>query len=89
MNPRALEDLREYLGLIRSEAFRCKAITNGLLDFSHSRTLQHVPVNLGEVVYSAFRLVSHQQRGEMISLKSKRRRACRPFPAMRGSCSRR
>ena len=28
-----LEDLREYLGLIRSEAFRCKSITNGLLDF--------------------------------------------------------
>ena len=65
----ALEDLREYLGLIRSEAFRCKAITNGLLDFSHSRTLQHVPVNLSEVVYSAFRLVSHQQRGEMIKFE--------------------
>jgi len=65
----ALEDLREYLGLIRSEAFRCKAITNGLLDFSHSRTMQHVPVNLGEVVNSAFRLVSHQQRGQMIKFE--------------------
>jgi two-component system NtrC family sensor kinase len=29
-----VEDLHEYLGLIRSEAFRCKSITNGLLDFS-------------------------------------------------------
>src|SRR6187401_2141733 len=28
---RALDDLREYLGLIRSEAFRCKMSTNGLL----------------------------------------------------------
>jgi len=28
------EDLREYLGLIRDEAFRCKTITNGLLDFA-------------------------------------------------------
>ena len=65
----AFEDLREYLGLIRSEAFRCKAITNGLLDFSHSRTMQHVPVNISEVVYSAFRLVSHQQRGEMIKFE--------------------
>ncbi|MEP6636804.1 MAG: response regulator, partial [Acidobacteriota bacterium] len=26
-----LDDLREYLGLIRSETFRCKSITNGLL----------------------------------------------------------
>jgi two-component system NtrC family sensor kinase len=65
----ALDDLREYLGLIRSEAFRCKAITNGLLDFSHSRTLQHTRVNLSEVVYSVFRLVSHQQRGEMIKFE--------------------
>src|SRR6185369_10769583 len=31
------EDLREYLGLIRDEAFRCKNITNGLLDFSRLR----------------------------------------------------
>src|SRR5213076_3277513 len=31
------EDLREYLGLIRDEAFRCKSITNGLLDFSTLR----------------------------------------------------
>jgi two-component system NtrC family sensor kinase len=30
-------DLREYLELIRTEAFRCKTITNGLLDFSRTR----------------------------------------------------
>src|SRR5215212_4617977 len=35
-----VEDLRDYLALIRSEAFRCKAITNGLLDFSRSRAGQ-------------------------------------------------
>jgi two-component system NtrC family sensor kinase len=77
----ALDDLREYLGLIRSEAFRCKAITNGLLDFSHSRTLQHVPVNLGEVIYSVFRLVSHQQRGEMIKFEIK---TAEDLPAVSG-----
>ena len=38
----SLEDLREYLGLIRSEAFRCKSITMGLLDFSRTRTSDHV-----------------------------------------------
>ena len=33
----AVDDLNEYLGLIKSEAFRCKSITTGLLDFSRMR----------------------------------------------------
>ncbi len=45
-----LEDLREYLGLIRSEAFRCKMITNGLLDFSRTRASDHVTIDLGDVI---------------------------------------
>ncbi|PYS68038.1 MAG: hypothetical protein DMF69_21370 [Acidobacteria bacterium] len=57
-----LEDLREYLGLIRSEAFRCKSITNGLLDFSRTRASDHVTINLGDVIASAVRLLSHQKR---------------------------
>jgi two-component system NtrC family sensor kinase len=65
----ALEDLREYLGLIRSEAFRCKTITNGLLDFSHTRAAQHAPLSLSEVISSATRLVMHQQRGDGIEFK--------------------
>jgi two-component system NtrC family sensor kinase len=58
----ALEDLREYLGLIRSEAFRCKSITMGLLDFSRTRTSQRVMINLADVIQSAGRLLSHQKR---------------------------
>lgn len=65
----ALEDLREYLGLIRSEAFRCKSITTGLLDFSRTRALRHRPVNIAEVIASAARLVAHQQRGEAIEIQ--------------------
>ncbi|MCU1268643.1 MAG: hypothetical protein JWM21_4961 [Acidobacteria bacterium] len=65
----ALEDLREYLGLIRSEAFRCKSITTGLLDFSRTRALRHRPVNIAEVIASAARLVAHQQRGESIEIQ--------------------
>ncbi len=65
----ALDDLREYLGLIRSEAFRCKTITNGLLDFSHTRAAQHAPLDLADVISSATRLVYHQQRGEGIEFK--------------------
>jgi two-component system NtrC family sensor kinase len=68
-NSAALEDLREYLGLIRSEAFRCKTITNGLLDFSHTRAAEHAPLDLADVISSATRLVIHQQRGEGIEFK--------------------
>ena len=65
----ALEDLREYLGLIRSEAFRCKSITMGLLDFSRTRTSDHVTINLADVIQSAVRLLSHQKRNAEIAFK--------------------
>jgi two-component system, NtrC family, sensor kinase len=64
-----VEDLREYLGLIRSEAFRCKMITNGLLDFSRARSAGlHMPVNVADVIQSAARLVMHQRRGDAIEI---------------------
>ncbi|HEX8748811.1 MAG TPA: response regulator [Pyrinomonadaceae bacterium] len=63
-----VEDLREYLGLIRSEAFRCKTITNGLLDFSRARAGEHMPVSVPEVIMSAGRLVAHQKRGQGIEI---------------------
>jgi two-component system NtrC family sensor kinase len=63
------DDLREYLGLIRDEAFRCKSITNGLLDFSRLRAGQRVPVNMTEVIKATARLVTHQQRGENIRIE--------------------
>ncbi len=63
------EDLREYLGLIRDEAFRCKSITNGLLDFSRLRAGQRVPVNMTEVVKATARLVTHQQRGDNVRIE--------------------
>jgi two-component system, NtrC family, sensor kinase len=65
----ALDDLREYLGLIRSEAFRCKTITNGLLDFSRTRGSEHAPLNIAHVISSSTRLLSHQQRGEKIDFR--------------------
>jgi len=62
-------DLTEYLGLIKSEAFRCKSITMGLLDFSRIRTGDRVLTDIGEVVRSAANLISHQKRGERISIR--------------------
>jgi len=64
-----VEDLKEYLGLIRDEAFRCKTITNGLLDFSRTRAGQQMPVNMSEVINSAARLLSHQRRGEEVEIR--------------------
>jgi two-component system, NtrC family, sensor kinase len=65
----AVEDLREYLGLIRSEAFRCKSITNGLLDFSRTRAGQPMPINVSNLVASVAKLVNHQRRGKNIEIR--------------------
>lgn len=62
-------DLKEYLGLIRDEAFRCKSITNGLLDFSRLRAGQRVPIDMTEVIKATARLVTHQQRGDNVRIE--------------------
>ncbi len=64
-----VEDLREYLGLIRSEAFRCKSITNGLLDFSRMRTGNRFPIDISLVIKSSANLISHQKRGDNIKIE--------------------
>jgi PAS domain S-box-containing protein len=63
------DDLQEYLGLIRNEAFRCKTITTGLLDFSRVRSGNRMPLDVGMVLKSAARLLTHQRRGENIEIK--------------------
>lgn len=64
-----VDDLKEYLGLIRSEAFRCKSITNGLLDFSRVRSGNRHEIEVASIVESSARLVSHQKRGDNIEIK--------------------
>jgi two-component system NtrC family sensor kinase len=64
-----VDDLREYLSLIRSEAFRCKTITNGLLDFSRARAGNRAPIDMGLTIKSSARLIAHQKRGENIEIK--------------------
>lgn len=59
-----VEDLRDYLELIRSEAFRCKSITTGLLDFSRMRTGNRFSIDVGEILKSSARLLYHQKRGD-------------------------
>lgn len=64
-----VEDLHEYLGLIRSEAFRCKSITNGLLDFSRMRAGNRFPIDIALVLKSSARLIAHQKRGGGINIQ--------------------
>ena len=61
-----VDDLREYLGLIKSEAFRCKSITTGLLDFSRVRMGERHSIDVGEILKSSANLVAHQKRGDNI-----------------------
>jgi two-component system, NtrC family, sensor kinase len=64
-----VEDLQEYLGLIRSEAFRCKSITNGLLNFSRMKTGNRFPIDVTEMLKSSARLIVHQKRGGNIEVE--------------------
>ena len=65
----AVADLREYLALIGGEAFRCKSITNGLLDFSRNRAGERVPIDLGQVIKASVRLLQHQRRGRSVKFE--------------------
>jgi two-component system NtrC family sensor kinase len=67
--PDVVADLSEYLGLIKSEAFRCKSITTGLLDFSRVRTGNRHPLDISEVIRSSANLISHQKRGDNIRIR--------------------
>ena len=64
-----VDDLHEYLGLIRSEAFRCKAITNGLLDFSRVRTSDRLMIDVTDLIRSSANLIAHQKRGSDIRIE--------------------
>lgn len=63
-----VEDLQEYLGLIRNETFRCKTITNGLLDFSRIRSGTRMPLNIADSVRYSARLVAHQSRNKNVEI---------------------
>lgn len=65
----AADDLAEYLGLIKSEAFRCKSITTGLLDFSRLRSGDRHPLDVADILRSSANLISHQKRGENIEIR--------------------
>jgi len=76
----AAEDLHEYVTLIKSEAFRCKSITTGLLDFSRVRTGERTQMDIAEILKSSAKLISHQRRGGSIQIAEE---IDEPLPALR------
>jgi signal transduction histidine kinase len=53
------ELVRRYLRMIQTEAFRCKEITEKLLDFSRLGDVQHQPTDLCELIQGVIDMVRH------------------------------
>ncbi len=52
-----IEDMKKYLRRIQDEAFRCKGITAGLLDFSRMGDAKKASTNLSEIIDSVIGMV--------------------------------
>lgn len=52
-----IEDLKKYLRRIQSEAFRCKEITSGLLDFSRLGDARKSPTDIGQLLQGVVEMV--------------------------------
>jgi two-component system NtrC family sensor kinase len=63
-------DFSEYLQIIRDEAFRCKAITNSLLDFSHQRQAEKILSDISQIIDQTLQLLKHHPKlGKMKVVK--------------------
>jgi signal transduction histidine kinase len=56
------EVVRTYLKMIQDEAFRCKGITEKLLDFSRMGDVQHQRTEMRELVHGVIDMVGHMGR---------------------------
>src|SRR5207249_4974659 len=63
--------VKKYLRMIQQEAFRCKAITQRLLEFSRSAERRREATDLGELIQSVLDVVQHLQnsKGKQIVLE--------------------
>ena len=67
-NPQDTEVVAKYLAMIQQEAFRCKAITAKLLEFSRVGERRREPTDLAELIQSVLEIAQHLQncRGKRI-----------------------
>ncbi|HEX4947843.1 MAG TPA: ATP-binding protein, partial [Blastocatellia bacterium] len=61
-------DFREYLKLVHDEAFRCKGITNSLLEFARQRESEKTPQEINNLVEQTLRLVKHHPKLKQLQL---------------------
>ncbi len=64
-----IDDFREYLRLVNDEAFRCKGITNSLLEFSRQREAEKNPHDLNALIEQTLRLVRHHPKLKQLPLQ--------------------
>ena len=64
------QDFAEYLQIIRDEAFRCKTITNSLLEFSHQRQAEKLAGDINQIIEQTLQLIKHHPKlGKMRVIK--------------------
>jgi signal transduction histidine kinase len=65
------EVVTKYLNMIQKEAFRCKEITQKLLEFSRGADRRREPTNLDELIHSVLEVVKHlpNSKGKLISFQ--------------------
>jgi two-component system NtrC family sensor kinase len=56
------QDFGEYLQIIRDEAFRCKTITNSLLEFSHQRQADKLAGDITNILEQTLQLIKHHPK---------------------------
>jgi two-component system, NtrC family, sensor kinase len=56
------DDFKEYLQIIRDEAFRCKTITNSLLEFSHQRQADKIQCDINQIIDQTLLLLRHHPK---------------------------
>ena len=64
----ARADFCEYLKLVNEEAFRCKGITNSLLEFSRHRESEKTPHEINALIEQTLRLVKHHPKLKRLHL---------------------
>jgi two-component system, NtrC family, sensor kinase len=56
------DDFKEYLQIIKDEAFRCKTITNSLLEFSHQRQTDKIQCDINHLIDQTLLLLKHHPK---------------------------
>lgn len=84
LSEEARNDFLEYLKLINEEAFRCKGITNGLLEFSRHRESEKTPHEINDLIEQTLRLVKHHPKLKRLHLDIELRAGLPPIRANEG-----